>query len=70
MFYRLAVKINCEAIALITNATLVLIGIENDTQHTMRKPPPEVVSSRQHGYRKRYPAVGGIDSSEEIGIEK
>ena len=33
------------------------IGIENDTQHTMWKPPPEVVSPRQHGYRKRYPRL-------------
>jgi len=46
MFYRLAVKINCEAIALITNATLVLIGIENDTQHTGEAHPPQTQVSK------------------------
>ena len=37
---------NCEAIALITNATLVLIGIENDTQHTGEAHPPQTQVSK------------------------
>ena len=40
---------NCEAIALIANATLVLIGIENDTHYASGTHPSK------HGYRKRYP---------------
>ncbi len=44
---------NCEAIALITNAIPILIGIENDIRHARRTHPSK------HGYRKRYPAVKG-----------
>ena len=58
--FRLAVLF-CEAIPLIANATLVLIGIENDTHHTRG------AHLRKHGYRFRYPAVGSVGSIRSIG---